>query len=367
MTTKRNRRIVIWAASLSLLLGLTATPGFIPSAEAASSSASARLVKKLKSQIAALKRQVASLTQQLAIANQEPPFLEMVTVGDPGNANGPETTVGNFFGAVTTTFRIGKFEVTNAQYAAFLNAVAREDTHGLFNSDMGFDGSSQGGIKRFGSSPNFHYATRTAMADKPVNYVSWFDAARFCNWLHNGRPTGAQDANTTESGAYTLNGANSGVGIERETGAKFWLPDADEWHKAAYHQPASQGGDSDGYWQYPTRSNTIPTVATSNELGEITNDNGNLANYASGANWNGQAGNLTSVGSGGEGSASHYGAFDLGGNVEEWTEFAEATFRYVLGGKYFSAESAMRASERNRLDPATAFSDLGFRVAGRVE
>jgi formylglycine-generating enzyme len=367
MTTKRTRRIVIWAMSLSLLLGLAGTPGFIPSVEAASASASKRIIKKLKQQIATLQSQVAGLTQQLAIANQEPPFLEMVTVGDPGNPAGEETTVGNFFGAVATTFRIGKFEVTNAQYAEFLNAVAGDDTHELFNGQMDFDSSSLGGIRQFGTSPNFRYATKIAMADKPVNYVNWFDAARFCNWLHNGRPVGAQNASTTETGAYALNGATSGVGIAREATAEFWLPNADEWHKAAYHQPASQGGDTDSYWLYPTGSNTIPTVATVNAIGEITNDNGNLANYASGADWNGQDGNLTTVGSGGAGSASHYGAFDMGGNVEEWTDFAEATFRFVLGGTFFSTESAMRASERGRRDPVVHFPDLGFRVAGRVE
>ena len=39
-------------------------------------------------------------------------------------------------------------------------------------------------------------------ADRPVNYVSFWDAARFANWLHNGQPTGAQGAGTTEDGAY---------------------------------------------------------------------------------------------------------------------------------------------------------------------
>jgi len=363
-----THRALTWFLLIGFAFSLPGPVSLLPSVEAASASASVRIIKKLKQQIAALKKQVSALTQQLAIANQEPSFLEMVTVGDPGNEDGEETTVGNFFGAVATTFRIGKFEVTNAQYAAFLNAVAADDTHELFHPAMGNDGFGLlGGIARFGSSPNFQYAPRVAMADKPVNYVNWFDAARFCNWLHNGRPTGAQDANTTETGAYTLNGANSGVDITREGGAKFWLPNADEWHKAAYHQPASQGGDTDNYWLYPTGSNTVPTVATANAIGEITNDNGNLANYAAGAIWNSQNGNLTTVGSGGAGSASYYGAFDMGGNAEEWTDFAEATFRFVLGGRFFDSESTMRASERARFDPVTHFPEIGFRVAGSAE
>jgi len=57
------------------------------------------------------------------------PFIEMVTVGNPGNGNDPEDgDINNLeakqnFGAVAAAFQIGKYEVTNAQYAVFLNAV----------------------------------------------------------------------------------------------------------------------------------------------------------------------------------------------------------------------------------------------------
>ncbi len=43
-----------------------------------------------------------------------------------------------------------------------------------------------------------------------MNYVSWGDAARFANWLTHNKPSGLQDASTTEDGAYRLNGATSG-------------------------------------------------------------------------------------------------------------------------------------------------------------
>jgi formylglycine-generating enzyme required for sulfatase activity len=341
-----------------------ARPAALP--KVSTSGPPARVIKALKKQVKTLKAQLAAAT---AVPPTPAPFVEMVKVGNAGNAADPEDGDNNVggtqnFGAVPYEYSIGKYEVTLAQYVAFLNAVAATDTHGLYNGSMATDLNSAG-ITQNGASPSFTYSV-IGTGTRPVTLVNWFDAARFCNWLHNGRPKGAQDAGTTETGAYALNGANSGVVITREATAKFWLPNADEWHKAAYHQPASQGGDTDNYWLYPTGSNTIPTVATVNEIGEITNDNENIANYAFGAVWNGQNGNLTSVGSGGAGSASHYGAFDMGGNVEEWTDFAEATFRFVLGGTFISTESAMRASERNRLNPVTHFPDLGFRVAGSV-
>ena len=43
----------------------------------------------------------------------------------------------------------------------------------------------------------------------------------------------------------------------RSSLAKFVLPSADEWHKAAYYDPNKDGG-SGGYWDYPTGSDEEP-------------------------------------------------------------------------------------------------------------
>ena len=37
-----------------------------------------------------------------------------------------------------------------------------------------------------------------------MNNVSFWNALRFSNWLHNGQPIGAQGNGTTEDGAYTI-------------------------------------------------------------------------------------------------------------------------------------------------------------------
>jgi formylglycine-generating enzyme len=355
--TSLTRRTLTFVLLLALSFSLVGPMSLVPSVEAASASASKRIIKKLKKQITGLKKQLASLNQQLADALQPAPFIEMVTVGNAGN--GADSTT---YGAVPYEFQIGKYEVTNAQYVAFLNAVAATDTYGLYNTNMG--SNIRGGITQIGTSGIFTYAARLAMADKPVNYVSWFDAARFCNWMHNGRPTGAQDAGTTETGVYALNGATSGVGFTKEAGAKFWIPSEDEWYKAAYHQPASASVDTDDYWLYPTGSNEVPTVATVNGIGEITNDDGNLANYDSGADWNTQNGNVTTVGSGGSGSASYYGAFDMCGNVGEWNETViDGSFRGLRGGSWDDFEFDLRSSGRSFGSPGIENSILGFRVA----
>jgi hypothetical protein len=129
----------------------------------------------------------------------------------PGGAGGfaPDVIVG----AVSYHYAISKTEVANAQYTAFLNAVAATDNFGggdptLYRSDMSSD--ARRGIARSGE-PGVHaYATMADMADKPVNYVSFFDAMRFINWLHNGEGSG-----NTETSAYTIgNGLNEVSSLE---------------------------------------------------------------------------------------------------------------------------------------------------------
>ena len=103
--------------------------------------------------------------------------------------------------AVADVYRISKYETTNAQYTEFLNAVAATDTEGLYNFTMAYSG-----ITRSGDPGSFTYTTIAGREDIPVVKVSFYDALRFSNWLHNGQPTGAQSNATTENGAYTLLG-----------------------------------------------------------------------------------------------------------------------------------------------------------------
>lgn len=61
--------------------------------------------------------------------------FEWAAVGNAGNV---ADVTG--YGAVGYEYRISKHEVTNAQYAEFLNAVAATDTYNLYNSQMGSNG-----------------------------------------------------------------------------------------------------------------------------------------------------------------------------------------------------------------------------------
>ena len=117
--------------------------------------------------------------------------MPFVTVGNPSNAADTEVmgdgTTG--YGAVAYVYNIGKFEVTAGQYTEFLNAVAADDTYSLYNTSMWLS-TSGCKIERSGSSGSYTYSVAADRADRPVDYVSWGDAARFANWLTNSMPTG---------------------------------------------------------------------------------------------------------------------------------------------------------------------------------
>jgi len=151
-----------------------------------------------------------------------------------GNANNSADRTG--FGAVGYDFQMGRYEVTIGQYTAFLNAVAKTDAYGLYNPGLASN-LDVAGIGRSGSTGSYAYSVLSnsgGSGNRPVTHVSWFDAARFANWMTNGQPGGAQGPGTTETGAYTLEGRTSGVAPARNPGSLFYIPSESEWYKAAY-------------------------------------------------------------------------------------------------------------------------------------
>jgi len=300
--------------------------------------------------------------------------IAAVPVGNAGNAGelsgagaggyGPD----RICGAVDYTYNIGKYEVTAGQYTEFLNKVGGVDTYGLYNAGM--SSTSYGsGITRSGTSGNYTYSVASDYANRPVNWVSWGDSARFANWLTNGQPTGtltgnpAQDAWLTEDGSYYLNGATSDealMAVTRKANATWVIPSEDEWYKAAYHK---NDGVTGNYFDYPTSSDTAP----GRDMADVS---GNNANYYTGSGpYPIDSGKYTTVVGEFQNSASPYGTFDQGGNVWEWNESVlYGSYRGLRGGSFGLNDFYLRAAGRidfryPTIEGGDGIDGLGFRVA----
>lgn len=250
-------------------------------------------------------------------------IMDTVQVSDAGNAN---DSTG--YGGVGYGYHIGTHEVTNGQYTALLNATASTDTHSLYNTNMG--SNADGGINQSGTSGSFSYSVKNGFEDKPVNYVSFSDAARFTNWLTSG---------DTESGVYDPSDSTTPRDQATFDAGGVAIASENEWYKAAYYD-----GTSD-YYSYPTQSNGIST---------------------SDANYDNSVGGLTDVGTYAD-HGSHYGTFDQGGNVWERSDTIIGNEDRVLrGGAFDFSDTVLQASSRDDwadADENFERNNIGFRVS----
>jgi len=308
----------------------------------------------------------------------EPISYPLVSVGDPGNGVDPGSGPANGKGRVSYEYQIGKYLVTIAQYAEFLNAVARDDLYATYNPAMATD-LNVAGISRSGTSGAYVYSVLNnsgSSANRPITYVGWYDAARFANWMSNGQPTGPQGPGTTENGAYALNGATVGPGvmtneINPNTGLApaFRIPTEDEWHKAAFYSPSLNSG-AGGYYTYSTQSFVIP----GNAVGSLANQTNwrkdnrfsttQSTTYLAGQNYLTDVGAFTN-------SASFYGTFDQSGSVTELVDYdRSAASRYAMKGASWANNEPANMSNwafalgPNNADAASPY--VGFRLASTV-
>ena len=135
--------------------------------------------------------------------------IDFVTIGNPGN---PPDAIPNPAGAVPYSYRIGKYEITE-QMIDKANALG-----GL-------------GITKDTRGP-----------DMPATSVTWYEAAKFVNWLNTS--TGSVPAYKFDgSGNFQLwqstDAGYDSTNLYRNKLAKYVLPTVHEWHKAAYYDPSA--------------------------------------------------------------------------------------------------------------------------------
>ncbi len=246
--------------------------------------------------------------------------IDFVTIGSPGNAayTGPAPfgVVGGR-GRVDYEYRIGKYEITTAQWVEYVNTFSTQSAELQFYATPVFWGAESDPTY---SGPGRRYRLRAeAKADmRPVVGITWRDAARYCNWLHNGKTSAFA---STQNGAYetstfTRNADGSwNDQATRSAGAKYWIPSLDEWIKAAHFDPRKNGGTG-GWWQYNNGSDVSP-IAGPPGVG-TANTGFTLPSFGE-----------YEIPLGSYSATSPWGLFDVAGTLSEFTEeiVQQGTFR----------------------------------------
>ena len=242
--------------------------------------------------------------------------IDFVTIGNAGNAGDTRTGTNEYgqilanpygCGAVDYNYRIGKYEITAAQWQTIDEAAG-------IDSIIPWSG------------------------DQPVAEISWDDAAQFCNYLTSGDKS---------LGAYQI-GTDGSITVNREAamstyGIIYVLPTEDEWYKAAYYKP-----DGSGYSTYANGEESIPPA-----------DDG----------WNYYGGAYNAPWDVGTGTQEQNGTFDMMGNVAEWSEsLLFGSYHEARSADFLSDESGQGSSAGGSyinpsIYPFDEVSHCGFRVA----
>ena len=272
--------------------------------------------------------------------------IDFVPISGSTNPTSGIPAGGGFtFTGVNNDYRMGKYEITNAQWTKFKAA------YGAVTGNPSY---------AYGQTPQF------TGESVPTNRTSWYEAAQFVNYLNTS--TGNQAAykftGTIHTSDYTLDvwgaGDADGTNLYRNKNAKYFLPTENEWVKAAYWNGVSiqiyatkagetpfQGNGTNGGWNYYDYNN-----------GYATNPRGPWA--------------VTS------GSQELNGTYNMMGNVWEWMEspwnysrnYLSGSDRGLRGGSYIQVVGSLGSSGRGYDMPSLAYYSLdyvGFRVASIPE
>jgi len=242
--------------------------------------------------------------------------MDFVNIGYAGHAGDTANTVnGSNPGFVANNYKMGKFEVTEAQWASVIAA----------DSNVGDTGLSSG--------------------LQPTTGSSWYEAAKFANWLTSG---------SYNNGAYQFSDPNTLIAVDRLAaiatyGTVYVLPTEDEWYKAAYLK-----SDGSAYTLYAS-GDSIPGVETD-------------------ANYGGVSGSYGDPWDVGTGNIENNGTFDMNGNAWEWNESAldgtldnMAEDRVFRGGSSSSTDDFLLSSFRVGIPLVLEDALVGFRVAAIPE
>ncbi len=290
-----------------------------------------------------------------ALARSQDYGFDWVTISDPGNRDTLPHEVTRYpemrIGGVGYEYRMMRTEVTVEQHFEFVQAYwPHMDPYERLRS--GFRGLWI--FSATGDRDDPRYYMSPGAEDRP-SQMSFRIAARFANWLHNGK---ANEPWAFENGAYdtsTFGADDEGRLTDQERhhpDARVWLPTIDEMAKAAYWDPAKDGGEG-GYWLYPHSSSDVPISGLPWDGGETSAGLDDSAPYL-------DVGSYPSV-------ASPWGLLD--GSGGEWEIGEDIDYLRLARTRHGSKQFQDFWSWEDRLDTWTSavdFSVYGVRFAAAV-
>lgn len=212
------------------------------------------------------------------------------------------------------SFYIDRYEVSNQQYADYLSAALDSglvilDSAGVFDALSGslLLQTSSLECRISYDEDSLKFMAETGYEDWPVVEVSWFGAQAFTEFYGKRLPTEVEWEKAAR-GTVNVFGVIDGVGV-------------------GYPYP---WGDSEPDDQLANFGNAFGAPE-------------DVQSYPEGMSW--------------------FGAFNLAGNVWEWTATVEGSSRVRRGGSYISPSERLKTGTQYFSDPATTDRAIGFRCA----